>query len=194
MTEPLHLYGTAIADSFQMRRISARAVRANFDRQLDWRLDLGMDSEGVHLVAIREVLPEDTYAGQAVRCHVYLKTVGSDEPVMAEIDLLLRDYAVLAQTAPKATGNTPTRGPVDIHVRAGDMLPDEDSPLHSQATRDKAASRALTTVVDEAVGRREYYTFAERAVALASRLDRGEDVLPESMALLEDFREAEVSS
>jgi hypothetical protein len=187
MSDMTTIVGTAIADSYQMRRISARAIRENLDRQLDWRLDLGMDSEGMHLVSVEEVVPEGTYPehlGVVVRCRAYLKMVGSRDPLGTEIDLLIRDFAALTPATPNYRGATPEQEKsVVITPRRGDLIPDEFTPQRSSQSRDVVTRQVLRKAVEAMRSRPGMESHRRQALALAKRVDAGEDVLDEAYAL-----------
>jgi hypothetical protein len=154
--EPFRLYGTAVADSYTLRRLSANAVRFRLGKQLDWRLDLMLDATGMHILSLRSiyVLSEDRetdtifdlvisddgtkeigemreprFEGEyVVRSEVMLKIPYTIEPVIAQLDLRLRDFMSLTEVPMQKPlkGGGPDK--FDLELKIGDMMPDDASP------------------------------------------------------------------
>lgn len=151
----MDIKSAVVTDTYMLRRLSANAVRFRLGAQLDWRLDLMLDSEGLHLLflrglyvikenrAVEWLLHPDNRAGGGnldfeqqgefvTRTEGYLKLARTREPLTVPLDLRMRDYARLAPA--------PNRSDLGEAVRysgstvLGALRPDENTPRYDEAS------------------------------------------------------------
>lgn len=147
----MELYGLVLADSFTLRRLSANAVRFRLGAQLDWRIDLLLDAEGMHLLRMRGIyvlspnrqvewlmeplnesegtftdLKDPSIEGEmVVRSEALLKIPGTMEPLEMPLDLRLRDYTSLKPAKPTEQR---TYKSVQGRLTMGSLIPDDHTP------------------------------------------------------------------
>lgn len=160
----MEVTSAVVTDTYTLRRLAANAVRFRLGAQLDWRLDLVLDSAGLHLLFLRGiyVIKEDRTVGWVLhpdnradgggldfeqpgeyvtRTEGYLKLARTRDPLHVEIDLRLRDYVTLAPA--------PNRKELGEAVRyEGSTMPGSLRPDKSTPQYDEASDRLHRTVTD----------------------------------------------
>jgi len=156
----MKIYPAVVADTYTLRRLSANAVRFRLGAQLDWRLDLVLDSTGMHLLVLSGVyvLGEDrqvewllepgpdyvaagdivmnqpTLTGElVVRSRANLKLPRTADPLRVPLDLRMRDYASLIKIPHQELGGAAKA--TGVTVTLGDLMPDDDTPLPDDASK-----------------------------------------------------------
>ena len=134
----VRIWGSAFANTSQLRRAASNAVRLRLPSQLDFRLDSVLDPDGFHIVNLRALI-EDEYPERVANCHVLTKFAGTTAPFEMDLTFRLRDYVAFEVAGTPTFGDASSDGTPSQMFRGsitrGDLMSDELTPDFAYETQ-----------------------------------------------------------